>query len=68
MNLKSQRTLNTRNTKKITCRHIKIKLLKTSDKENILKGSQREKSTLKDKTANIWKLNNTKGELESILN
>jgi len=50
----------------MTRRYIKIKLLKTSKKESSLKRGQREKCTLKEKTGNIWELNNR--ELESLLN
>lgn len=40
----AQSTPSTRNIKKITLRHIIIKLLKTSDKEKILKIARRKKS------------------------
>lgn len=40
-----QQTPNTRNMKKTILRHIQIKLLKTSDKEKILKASMEKRHT-----------------------
>lgn len=42
--IRIQQTQNTRNKRKVTPRHIVIKLLKTSDKESNLKSSQKGKS------------------------